>query len=308
MPETTPEASPIAAGAAIGLVGLGAMGRGAAGRLLSAGYRVVGRDLDQASLQWLTEQGGTAAREPADLSDCDAVIVFVVNDRQTEAVLYGEDGLVGSLKPGCVVITCSTMPPAYVQALAPRLAADGLRLVDAPVSGGRVGAQKGTMTIMIGAAPEDLARVRPVLEVIGGRLFHLGDQPGAGAQMKVINQLMCGVHIAAAGEALAMAKRLGLSLAQTHEVLGSGAAGSWMLGDRGPRMVDAAWDDVASAVDIFVKDLGLVLDAAGDAGHPADLARAAHARFVAASKAGLGGKDDSAVMLTYLDDPSEHGG
>ena len=308
MSEHTPNDQPVSQGATVGLVGLGAMGRGAAARLIGAGYQVIGRDLDKASLDWLEGQGGRVAGSAADMAACEAVIIFVVNDRQTEAVLYGDGGLVGHLKPGCVVITCSTMPPAYVQALAPRLAADGLRLVDAPVTGGRVGAQKGTMTIMIGAAAQDLARVRPVLETIGGRLFHLGDQPGAGAQMKVINQLMCGVHIAAAGEALALAKRLGLPLSETHELLCSGAAGSWMLGDRGQRMVDAAWDDVASAVDIFVKDLGLVLDAAKDAQHPADLAATAYARFKTASEAGLGSKDDSAVMLTYLDDPTQHGG
>ncbi|MEZ5650905.1 MAG: NAD(P)-dependent oxidoreductase [Burkholderiaceae bacterium] len=299
---------PIGEGASIGLIGLGAMGRGTAGRLLAAGYQVIGSDLDAGALSWLASQGGTPAQSAADLTPCDAVILFVVNDRQTEAALYGENGAVAHLRRGTVVVTCSTMPPAYVQNLGPRLAADGLRHVDSPVTGGRLGARNGTMTLMVGADPADLARVRPVLERIGGRIYHLGDAPGAGAQMKVINQLMCGVHIAAAGEALALARRLGLPLDVTHEILCSGAAGSWMLGDRGPRMVNGDWDDVASAVDIFVKDLGLVLEAAEASGHDADLARTAHARFVAASEAGLGGKDDSAVMLTYLDDTADDGG
>lgn len=297
----TRQRAPLASGATIGLVGLGAMGRGSAGRLLDAGFRVIGRDPDESALHWLEGRGGAASREPHEMTACDAVIVFVVNDRQTEAALFGEQGVAAHLRAGTPLITCSTLSPAFVEALAGQLAGDGLRLVDAPVSGGRVGAQNGTLTIMIGADPDDLAHVRPVLETIGRRLFHLGDAPGAGARMKVVNQLLCGVHIAAAAEGLALAKRLGLPLETTHELLCSGAAASWMLGDRGPRMVREDWDDVASAVDIFVKDLGLVLAAAEGSGHPADLARVAYGRFAAASRAGLGGKDDSAVMLTYLD-------
>lgn len=288
----------------VGLVGLGAMGRGVAGNLIAKGYEVVGFDIDPRARQWLVERGGRAAASLADLGRAsDLLISFVVNDAQTEAVLLGPDGAAPHLRPGTIVVTCSTQPPAYVKTLGERLARMGLSLVDAPVTGGRVGAEKGTLTIMVGGAPEHVEVARPVLATFGARIFVMGDTPGMGAQMKVINQLLCGVHLAAAGEAIALARRQGLPLDTTLEILRSGAASSWMLGDRGPRMVSDAYGDVTSAVDIFVKDLGLVLDAARDSRFSASLASTAFNAFMTASGRGMGRWDDAAVTLSYAGEP-----
>ena len=286
----------------VGLIGLGAMGRGVASNLLAKGHAVVGRDISAEALRWLESQGGRASSSADELgAACDIVVSFLVDDVQTEQVLYGPDGLAARLRRGAVFVACSTMSPHYVRGLEPRLAAQGIALIDAPVTGGKVGAARGTLTIMGSGNLAAFERVRPVLEAFGSRVYHLGARAGAGAQMKVINQLMCGVHIVAAAEALAMAKAAGLPLDQTLEILGSGAANSWMLGDRGPRMVRGAFDDVTSAVDIFVKDMGLVIDAARQARFAAPLAHTAFLAFLEASASGLGRLDDSAVMRNYTD-------
>lgn len=291
-----------AATGTVGLVGLGAMGRGVTGNLVAKGHRLVGYDVRPEMQPWLEAQGGRFAASLADLARTSSIIVsFVVNDQQTEDVLFGPGGIADNAAPGTVFVACSTMPPAYVQTLAPRLAPKGIDLIDAPVTGGAAGAAKGTLTVMAAGPAAVFARVRPVLEAFGSRVYHLAETPGAGAQMKVINQLLCGVHLAAAGEALALAQRQGLPLDLTLEILRSGAGSSWMLGDRGPRMARAAWDDVTSAVDIFVKDTGLVLAAAEAVGFDAALARVAHAAFKEVSSRGLGASDDSAVMLRYED-------
>jgi 3-hydroxyisobutyrate dehydrogenase len=290
----------------VGLVGLGAMGKGVACNLLAKGFEVVGHDV-RADLQgWIEAQGGAFAHSLAELGRrCRVVVSFVVNDAQTEAVLYGPDGLVGHLSPGSVFIACSTMPPAYVQRLGERLAADGIHLLDAPVTGGAAGAARGSLTVITAGEKAVFEQVRPVLEAFGANLYHLGERHGAGSQLKVINQLLCGVHLAAAGEALALAQRQGLPLDITHEVLCSGAAFSWMLGDRGPRMRDGRFGDITSAVDIFVKDLGLVLATARESKFAAPLASAAFNAFLAVSGEGRGAWDDSAVMCHYARQPYE---
>ena len=284
----------------VGLIGLGAMGRGVAKNLLQKGFGVVGADVDPRSLEWLREQGGEPAADAQAIAQaCSVVVTFVVNDRQTEQVLFGADALVPRLKPGTVVVTCSTMPPAYVRSLGGRLADHGLRLVDAPVTGGMAGAEKGTLTIMAAGERQAFEEVKPVLAAFGARIFHLGEEPGMGSQMKVVNQLLCGIHIVAAAEGLALAKQHGLPLDTTLEILRSGSASSWMLGDRGPRMVREAFDEVTSAVDIFVKDMGLVVDAARESRFAAPLAHTAFLSFLAASGRGWGALDDSAVMRNY---------
>lgn len=287
----------------VGLVGLGAMGRGVAANLLVKGFEVVGRDVNDEAQAWLQARGGEASRDLADLAarGCEAVISFVVDDQQTEAVLFGDGGLAQRLQKGTLFIACSTMPPAYVRSLGERLKPLGIGLVDAPVTGGKAGAEAGSLTVMAAGAAADVQRAMPVLQAFGSRVFTLGETPGMGAQMKVINQLLCGVHIAAAAEGLALAQRHGLPLQTTLDVLQSGAASSWMLGDRGPRMASGRFDEVTSAVDIFVKDLGLVVDAARAGKVATPVANAAFLAFLAASGRGLGRLDDAAVMRNYTD-------
>jgi 3-hydroxyisobutyrate dehydrogenase len=296
--------SSIQSGASVGLVGLGVMGRGVALNIIKSGFKLLGRDVNPESLTWLTSMGGHIAQTPlAMTNECDVIVSFVVNDAQTEDVLFGEHGLAATMKPDSVLIACSTMPPKYVKDLSQRLAKLNIHLVDAPVSGGKNGALNGTLTVMMAGDPAICERVKPVLSSFGGNIFSLGSEAGQGSQMKVINQLLCGVHIAAAAEALAMAKLNGLPLDTSLEILKSGAASSWMLADRGPRMVTESFDDVASAVDIFVKDLGLVLDSARQSTFPASMAHAAFLQFIEASSHGHGRQDDSAVIRNYTAKP-----
>ena len=283
----------------VGFIGLGAMGRGAVSNLLAKGFYVVGCDVRPDALDWLRAQGGTPAWSLAEMAaQVQIVVCFVVNSQQTEAVLFGDGGLVGELAAGAVFIACSTMDPAYVRALEGRLADHEISLIDAPVTGGAVGAERGTLTIMGSGTREAFDLALPVLQTFGTRVHYLGPA-GSGAQMKVLNQLLCGVHLAAAGEALALAKHQGLPLDLTLEILSSGAAGSWMLADRGPRMVAGQFDNITSAVDIFVKDMSLVLDATRESRFPAALAHAAYLAFLGTTARGLGAQDDSAVTTHY---------
>ena len=287
---------------AIGLVGLGVMGRGVAENLIKNGYQVIGRDVSADALKWIESIGGVASCEASDVTSvCDVVISFVVNDVQTEALLFGENGLAKTMRPDTVFIACSTMAPKFLRELSVRLAKIGVHLMDAPVTGGQVGAKNATMTIMAAGPTAIYERIQPILKSIGGKIFFLGTEAGMGAQMKVVNQLLCGVHIAAAAEALAMAKKHGLPLDTTLEILKSGAASSWMLGDRGPRMIADSFDDVQSAVDIFVKDLGLVLDSAKQASFAAPMAHTAFLQFLESSGHGLGKLDDAAVIRNYTE-------
>ncbi|NDY84324.1 NAD(P)-dependent oxidoreductase [Orrella sp. NBD-18] len=284
----------------VGLIGLGAMGRGIAQNLLAKGFAVVGRDVNPDALKWLESVGGSSGQQAREMADmCQVIVSFVVNDKQTEEVLFGENGLAAVMRPDSVFIACSTLPPQYVKELGARLAEKKIHLIDSPVTGGKVGAEKGTLTVMVAGEEAIFERVKPVLSTFGARLFFLGTEHGKGSQMKVINQLLCGVHIAAAAEALAMARENGLPMETTLEILKSGAASSWMLGDRGPRMVTEKYDDVLSAVDIFVKDLGLVLDAARQSTFAAPMAHAAFLQFIEASGHGMGRLDDAAVINNY---------
>lgn len=283
----------------VGLIGLGVMGRGVAANLLSKGFDVSGFDVQQQARDWLTENGGRASTSLSDLADHAQIIVsFVVNSEQTEAVLYGQDGLVGKLPAGSIFIACSTMDPAYVQGLSERLKRESIHLIDAPVTGGSVGAAKGTLTIMGSGDGNAFEEVRPVLEAFGKRVYHLG-AAGSGAKMKVLNQLLCGVNLAAAAEAMALAKQLELPLDTTFEILRSGAGTSWMLEDRGQRMIEDNYDNAGAAVDIFVKDMSLVLDATRATRFAAPFAHTAYLAFIEASARGLGAKDGAIVTTNY---------
>ena len=282
----------------VGFVGLGAMGLPMALNLLKAGYAVRGFDLNPAALAALTEAGGTAAGSAAEAAQgADALVLMVVNAAQAEAVLF-EAGAAEALPEGGAVVLMATCPPGAVAAMAARVEAAGRRLIDAPVSGGVAGAAAASLTVMAAAPAESFAAVRPLLNAMGGKVVHVGDKPGQGAVVKTVNQLLCGVHIAAAAEALALAARLGIDQAAVLDIVGGSAASSWMLRDRGPRMLDAE-PEVRSAVDIFVKDLGIVMEAGRDARAALPMAALAHQLFLAASGGGHGRADDSQLIRTY---------
>jgi 3-hydroxyisobutyrate dehydrogenase len=282
----------------IGFVGLGAMGLPMALNLLRAGYAVRGFDLNPAALEALANAGGAVAGSAAEAATgADTLVLMVVNAAQVEAVLF-EAGAAAALPEGGTVLCMATCPPRAVEAVAAKLAGMGRRLVDAPVSGGVAGATAGSLTVMAAAPAADFAAVRPVLDAVGGKVVHVGDKPGQGAVVKTVNQLLCGVHIAAAAEALALAARVGVDTGVMLDIVSGSAASSWMLKDRGPRMLQ---DDpvVTSAVDIFVKDLGIVMEAGRDSKAALPLAALAHQMFLAASGQGLGKADDSQVIRAY---------
>ena len=283
---------------AVAVIGLGAMGLPMARALLRGGFAVRGYDVRPLAREAFTVDGGIAAETAqAATAGATAVMLMVVDAAQAEAALFDEGALGAMAEDGVVVLT-ATCPPAAVQALAARVTASGRRFVDAPVSGGTAGATAGTLTVMVAGPAADIATVRPIFEAIGKRIFIVGESPGQGAMVKTVNQLLCGAHIAVAAEGLALARRLGLDGRVILEVMGGSAAASWMLNDRGPRML-AAHPEVSSAVDIFVKDLGIVLQAGRDSKTALPIAALAHQLFLAASGRGLGGEDDSQVIRCY---------
>ncbi len=282
----------------VAFVGLGAMGSAMAEGLVKKQFRVTGFDMRSEAVAKLVAAGGHGAASAAEAArGADALVLMVVNAEQAEAVLFDAKAL-DALKPDATVIVMATCAPARVVAMAAKVEATGRKFVDAPVSGGVVGATAGTLTIMASAATPVFAEVKPLLSAMGSNLYYLGTAPGQGAAMKTVNQLLAGIHIAAAAEGLALAERAGIDPALALEILSGAAASSWMLKNCGPRMV-ADDGQVTSAVDIFVKDLGLVLDAGKAAKMGLPLSAAAHQLFIAASGMGLGARDDSQVIETY---------
>jgi L-threonate 2-dehydrogenase len=283
----------------VGFIGLGAMGQPMAANIVKAGHRVRGFDVRAEAVAALAAAGGSAASSASDAArDAELLWLMVVNGDQAEQILFGDGGAAAVLARGALVVAACTQPPAQAARSAQRLAAMGLRMLDAPVSGGVVGARSGTLTIMCSGPLADVESARPVLAATAKRIFHVGETAGLGSTAKMINQLLCGVHIAAAAEAMNVAEAAGVSLATMHEIISVSAGNSWMWGDRGPRMMQ---DDppVTSAVDIFVKDLGIVLDQGRLARQATPLAAAAHQMFLAASGQGHGKADDSQVFRAY---------
>jgi 3-hydroxyisobutyrate dehydrogenase len=213
-------------------------------------------------------------------------------------VLFGEAGCLGRLAPGAVVLCCTTMAPDAIIAVGRRLESAGVLLLDAPVSGGAVGARAGTMTVMASGSAAAFAAAAPVLEAISSKVWHLGEAIGVGSTVKMVNQLLAGVHIATAAEALALGIRAGADPKTLFEVISSSAGSSWMWQNRVPHILEGD-DTPLSAVNIFVKDLGIVLDQARALTFPLPMAATAHQLFLAASAAGHGGRDDAFVIRFY---------
>lgn len=220
---------------------------------------------------------------------------MVATPAQLDAVLFGEGGIAEVLTAETTLLIMATVGPAAIEQTLAGLEGITARVVDAPVSGGAARAAQGDLLVMVGGAEADVAVVRPLLDALASNAPVVGQKPGDGQRFKIVNQLLCGVHIAAAGEALALADSMGLDLAQVHEVLGTGAAASFMFGDRGQRMVDGAFDDVRSALTIFVKDMGLVAEAAQEVGQEVPLASSAQQVYQRGSELGWDRRDDSIV-------------
>ncbi|MDO8387987.1 MAG: NAD(P)-dependent oxidoreductase, partial [Polaromonas sp.] len=265
-----------------GVIGLGAMGSGMAASLRRAGYPVQVFDVRTEVAAAFAQEGGTACASLAELgAACDVVVSVVVNAAQTEAVLFGPGGCAAAMKPGSVFVMCSTVDPNWSMALEKRLNDWGLLYIDAPISGGAAKAASGEMTMMTSGAPQAYARAEALLDAMAARVYKLGDAAGAGSKVKIINQLLAGVHIAAAAEAMALGLREGVDAAALYEVITHSAGNSWMFENRMAHVLAADYTPL-SAVDIFVKDLGIVLDMARASKFPLPLSSTAHQMFMQA--------------------------
>jgi len=281
----------------VGWVGLGAMGAPMASCAAAAGHRVLAFDVDPTRAQAIAGAGLEAVGSVADAAaGAQVLAIMVATAAQVEAVLFGSGGAAAVLDPGAVVLVMATVGPAAVEEWASRLATSDVALVDAPVSGGVARAGSGDLLVMVSGAEVAVERCRPVLDAMAASSPVVGPDPGTGQKVKLVNQLLCGMHIAVAGEALAFAEALGLDPAMCLDVVRQGAATSFMLEDRGARMIEGVFEPPRSALDIFVKDMGLVVGAARDAAFPAPLAAFAEQLYVAARRAGLGRLDDAAVI------------
>jgi len=283
----------------VGVIGLGSMGMGAALNLLNKGHAVTGCDLRAESRDAFAAAGGAAVESPGALpTDLEAVVVFVVNAAQTEQVLLGETGCLARQLKGGVVLCCATVAPEAARALGRKIEEAGFLMLDSPVSGGAAGARAGTMTVMASGSEAAFAKAQPVLDAISTRVWRLGTEIGVGSTVKMVNQLLAGVHIATAAEALALGIRAGADPETLFKVISESAGSSWMWQNRVPHIL-AGDDTPSSAVNIFVKDLGIVLDQARTLTFPLPLAAAAHQLFLAAAANGQGAKDDAFVIRVW---------
>lgn len=284
---------------AVAVVGLGSMGFGMAQSLKRAGLDVVGYDVASAAVERFIADGGGGARTPSEAAQNAGIVVsVVVNAAQTEAVLFGPDGIAETMKPGAVFISSATMDPAIARNLSQRLEALGRHYLDAPISGGAAKAAKGELTIMASGSAEAFAAARPALDAMAAKVYELGDAAGTGAAFKMINQLLAGVHIAAACEAITFAAKQGLDLKKVYEVITASAGNSWMFENRIPHVLAGDYTPL-SAIEIFVKDLGIVQDMARAERYPVPLVAAALQMYLAASGAGMGRDDDSSLARLY---------
>ncbi|WP_159912167.1 L-threonate dehydrogenase [Pantoea sp. 18069] len=283
----------------VGVIGLGAMGLGIAKTLRNNGFNVHVCDVRPGAAQAFAQDGGVAMAHPAELAAaCPVLVSVVVNAAQTESVLFGENGAAAHMPAGSTFIMCSTVDPNWSIAMEARLAQQGVLYVDGPISGGAAKAASGSMTMMTSATPAAYAAADAVLNAMAGKVYRLGDKAGAGSKVKIINQLLAGVHIAAAAEAMALGLREGVAADGLYEVITNSAGNSWMFENRMAHVLAADYTPL-SAVDIFVKDLGLVLDTARASKFPLPLASTAHQMFMQASTAGYGKEDDSAVIKIF---------
>lgn len=280
------------------VIGLGSMGYGIAQSCLRAGHTVHGYDVVTSQVERFRNEGG-AEGDLADVGgSLDAAVIVVLNAAQTEEVLFGENGLVPAMRKEAVVVACATVPPDFAREMEARCNAFGIHYLDAPISGGSAKAAKGQLSVMASGAPEAFVAARPVLDAAAETVFQLGAAAGAGSAMKAVNQLLAGVHIATMAEALTFGMTQGVSPEKFVEVISQCAGTSWMLENRAPHIVSGDYTPL-SQVNIWPKDLGIVLDIAKSAGFSAPITAAAMQQYLAAVGIGLGREDDAAVAKVY---------
>ncbi|MEH8076781.1 L-threonate dehydrogenase [Gallibacterium anatis] len=284
----------------VAVVGLGAMGMGAALSCIKAGLDTYSVDLDDKLLEKLKNAGAKGvAKSAGEFADkLNAVVLLVVNAKQVNQVLFSDNGLAVQLKPGTAVMVSSTISAQDSKEISQKLTNLGLLMLDAPVSGGAAKAAIGEMTVMAAGSKEAFAALQPVLDATASKVYNIGEEIGLGATVKIIHQLLAGVHIAAGAEAMALAAKAGIPLELMYDVVTHAAGNSWMFENRMKHVVEGDYSPL-SMVDIFVKDLGLVNDTAKSLKFPLHLASTAYSMFTEASNAGYGKQDDSAVIKIF---------
>lgn len=279
----------------IGFIGLGIMGGGMATNLYKAGFDLTVWNRTPGRTTPFVEAGVKIANNPAELAANCAIIITCVSDTpDVESVILGPNGVLEGARPGSLVIDCSTISPTTTRAIAARLGEHGVHMLDAPVSGGSEGAAKGTLSIMVGGDATQLERAMPVLRAMGQNITHVGG-PGSGQMAKLVNQVLVVVTMQAVGEALLLAQAGGLDLDQTLTAVGGGAAGSWMLNNRGPQVIRRDWRP-GFTIDLQQKDLRLVLEAADQLGIPLPTTAQVFQSYRALQQAGLGGEGNHALV------------
>jgi L-threonate 2-dehydrogenase len=283
----------------VAVIGLGSMGYGMATSLSRAGFDVTGCDVSAEAVARFVADGGGGAKTPRDAAkSADIVVSVVVNATQTETILFGKDGVAETLAKDAVFVSSATMDPDVARRLAQQLEATGRHYLDAPISGGAQRAAQGELTILASGSKQAFAKARPALDAMAAKFYELGGEAGQGAAFKMINQLLAGVHIAAASEAMAFAAKQGLDIRKVYEVITASAGNSWMFENRVPHVLDGDYAP-RSAVDIFVKDLGIIQDMARTAKFPVPVAAAALQMFLMTSASGMGRDDDISVARMY---------
>jgi putative dehydrogenase len=281
--------------AQVGIIGLGSMGLGMALSVARQGMKIAGYDLNPAAVAKLADGGGTAATSAADAArNADILILVVVNAAQTDAILFGESGVANVIAAGGVIISCATMSPEDARRFGAKAEALGLNYLDAPISGGASKAAAGHLTVMASGTAEAFAKARPALSAMATTVYELGDSAGIGASFKMVNQLLAGVHIAAACEAITFARKLGLDLPTVFKVITASAGNSWMFENRVPHILDGDYSP-RSAVSIFTKDLGIVSDMGRREKFPLQIAATALQMFLMTAASGKEHDDDASV-------------
>lgn len=279
----------------VGFVGLGIMGQGMAHNLLKAGFELTVWNRTASKMDSLVEAGAKAGQNPADVAaKSDLVVVCVSDTPDVEAVVLGENGVIEGVKSGSLVIDCSTISPTVTRTIAQTLAKRDVAMLDAPISGGSEGAVKGTLSIMVGGKAEDFERARPVFEAMGKKITHVGDN-GAGQTVKLVNQILVVGHALAMSEALLFAQAGGVDLQKALTAVEAGAAGSWMLSNRGPQILARDWRP-GFTIDLQQKDVRLVLGAADDLGVPVPATSLVFNFYRTLQARGLGSEGNHALI------------
>ena len=278
------------------VVGLGSMGFGIAQSLIRAGYSVYGQDKNLKQQKRLIEKGGYDKNIP--FNDLQAVIIVVLNEKQTREIIFGQNGISEKLKKNSLIMVCTTVAPDFAKEMASSCNDKGLLYLDAPISGGSKKSAEGKLSYMISGSPKAFEVAKPILDCTSETVFEFGEHVGSGSAMKAVNQMLAGVHIAAMAEAITFGITQGIDPKRFLEVISKCAGTSWMLENRAPHIIDNDYSP-KSSINIWPKDLGIVLDIAKNSNFSAPLTAAALQQFVSAAGSGLGQEDDAAVAKIY---------